>query len=79
MIATLVNFDALWKIVAVGFGVGAGAVVVWSTLLIAVTRARLARERGEIASLTGYGALIGACGLAFAAALVAGFIAMTHK
>lgn len=79
MIATLVNLEALWKIAAVGFGVGAGAVVVWSTLLIGVTRAGEARDRGATLALAGYGGLIAVCGLVFAAALVAGFIAMTHK
>jgi hypothetical protein len=74
----LVDFDALWKIVLVGFAAGAGVVVAFGFVLVARSRYAVARQ-GDLATRGGY-VLMGVLGGGFCAvALVAGFIAMTTK
>ena len=76
--SSIVDFDALWKIILVGFAGGAGVVVAFGVVLLARSRYAEARE-GDVAARGGY-LLVALLGAAFCAvALVAGFVAMTKK
>jgi hypothetical protein len=76
--SALVDVDALWKILLAGFAGGAGVVVAFGLVLIGRSRYAEARD-GGILTRGGY-LLVAMLGAAFcAAALVAGFLAMTKK
>ena len=79
MLSTIVDTDALWRIVVIGFAGGAGIVAVFSVLLLAETRMADARERGDTAALAGLGLVVALCAVACVGALVIGFVAMTKK
>lgn len=79
MLAALVDTAALWKIVLAAFagGVGVTAIFGLGTMRAeALARARARRESGAQAVNA---AAVAACGAVCLAALVVGFIAMTHK
>jgi uncharacterized membrane protein SpoIIM required for sporulation len=75
--SSFIDFDALWKIVAAGFAGGAGVVLAFGFVLLGRSRHQDAGEgtlgRGAYLLLAIFGAMV--C----AAALIAGFIAMTKK
>jgi hypothetical protein len=76
--SSIVDFDALWKIILVGFAGGAGVVVAFGVVLLARSRYADTRE-GDIVTRGGY-LLVAVLGASFCAlALVAGFVAMTKK
>lgn len=79
MLGTLVDTQALWRIVLVGFGAGAGLVALYGVTLLGVTRARLAQGQTAGASRIAYGALAVLGALACLALLVLGAWAMTRK
>jgi NADH:ubiquinone oxidoreductase subunit 6 (subunit J) len=71
-----INWSALWKIVVAALVGGAGVVIVFGFLLLAVKRAQAAKsEGGKIANY----ALGGFCGLLCVAAIVVGIVAMADK
>jgi hypothetical protein len=76
--SSLIDLGALWKILLVGLGGGAGVVVAFGFVLLG--RSRFAEARaGDGVARGGY-VVMATLGAAFcAAALVLGFIAMTHK
>jgi hypothetical protein len=75
--SSLVDFNALWKIVVAGFAGGAGVVLAFGFVLLGRSRYQEAGEgalgRGAYLLLAIFGAMV--C----AAALIAGFIALTRK
>jgi hypothetical protein len=76
--SSVIDFDALWKIVLVGFVAGAGVVVAFGFILVARSRYADARD-GSAVTRGGY-VLVATFGAAFCVlALIAGFIAMTTK
>jgi NADH:ubiquinone oxidoreductase subunit 6 (subunit J) len=71
-----INWSALWKIIAAALIGGAGVVIVFGFLLLAVKHAQAAKtESGKIANY----ALGGICGLLCVAAVVVGIVAMADK
>jgi NADH:ubiquinone oxidoreductase subunit 6 (subunit J) len=71
-----INWSALWKIIVAALIGGAGVVVVFGFLLLAVKRAQGAKsEGGKIANY----ALGGLCGLLCVGAVVVGIVAMADK
>ena len=79
MLATIVDFDALWKILIAVFAVGVGVTAVFGEGALAYTRIADARRRGSAGGLAGDWLLIGVAAVVCIAALVIGFLAMTHK
>lgn len=78
----MIDFEALWKILAAALLVGVGGVGALLLVIAGTTRIERGRERwreGALASsLTGWA--LTAVGVALlAGALVAGLLAMTHK
>ena len=75
--SSLIDFDALWKIVVAGFAAGAGVVLAFGFVLLGRSRYQEAGggvlSRGAYLLLAIFGAMV--C----AGALIAGFIAMTKK
>jgi NADH:ubiquinone oxidoreductase subunit 6 (subunit J) len=74
--ATLINWNALWKIAAAAFIGGAGVVVAFGVALLGLERARTARSDGMRLA---HRALAGACGVLCIAAVAVGLYAMTDK
>jgi hypothetical protein len=72
----LVKWSAVGKILLAGLIGGAGVVVVFGFLLLGLSRARRAGNRGM--RMTDY-ALSGLCGLLVLAAVTAGIYAMVNK
>jgi len=76
--SALIDTNALWKIVAVGFAAGAGVVVAFGFVVLGTSRFAEARHSSAVAR-GGY-ALLVFLGAAFCiAAVVLGFWAMTKK
>ena len=76
--SSLVDFDALWKIVVAGFAGGAGVVLAYGFVLLGRARYAQAREGDVVAR--GSAIVLGALGgVLCAAALIVGFIALTKK
>jgi hypothetical protein len=74
--ASIVDFNALWKIVAVSILAGAGVVGAFGYVLLGISRYQEAQGRGGRATYV----LLVAVGSSFClAAVVIGLIAMTHK
>ena len=76
--SSLVDFDALWKIVVAGFPGGAGVVLAYGFVLLGRARYAQAREGDVVAR--GSAIVLGALGgVLCAAALIVSFIALTKK
>jgi hypothetical protein len=73
MLATIVDFAALWKILLAALAVGVGLTAMFGEGVAALSRMRAGH------SAVANSLVLAVAGLACAAALVAGFIAMTHK
>jgi hypothetical protein len=79
MLATIVDIDAIWKILLAAFAVGAGVTAIFGEGALAAARIAAARRNGRPAE-TGADALVVVfAGLVCVAAIVIGFIAMLHK
>ncbi|HEX6698106.1 MAG TPA: hypothetical protein VF080_14965 [Solirubrobacteraceae bacterium] len=76
--SSLVDFDALWKIVVAGFAGGAGAVVAFGFVLLGRSRYAQARD-GDVLSRGSSVLLAALGGVLCAAALIVGFVALTKK
>jgi hypothetical protein len=76
--SSLVDFDALWKIVVAGFAGGAGVVVAFGFILLGRARYGQARD-GDVLSRGAPVLLAALGGVLCAAALIVGFIALTKK
>lgn len=79
MIATLVDFTALWKIGAIAFGVGVGGVLVWSLTVVSGSNFQEARAGGNTGRVVVFGAGVALGVFVCAAVIVIGIVAMTHK
>jgi Na+/proline symporter len=79
MLATIVDLTALWKILIAVFAVGVGVTAVFGEGALAVTRIAQARRDGRSEDLILNGLLVVLAAVVCAAALVIGFLAMTHK
>ena len=76
--SSLIDFDALWKIVVAGVAGGAGVVVAFGFVLLGRARYAQARE-GDVVSRGASVLLAALGGVLCAAALIVGFIALTKK
>jgi len=79
MFAAIVDWHALWKIALVAFVGGVGVTALYGFLVMRAEALERARERGETATVAANGLVVGVCAAVCLAALVLGFIAMTHK
>jgi NADH:ubiquinone oxidoreductase subunit 6 (subunit J) len=73
---SLIDWNALWKIVAAALIGGAGVTIVFGVLLLGLRYARGARNEG--AKLLGW-SLAGVCGVLCVGAAAIGIIAMADK
>ncbi len=71
-----INWGALWKIIVVSLVGGAGVVVVFGFLLLAVKRAQASKSEGS--KVANY-ALGGLCGVICVGAIAIGIVAMADK
>jgi hypothetical protein len=79
MLATIVDVDAIWKILLAAFAVGVGVTAIFGEGAIAATRIAAARREGRSGDLLANALVIGLAGLVCLGAIVIGFIAMMHK
>jgi uncharacterized membrane protein SpoIIM required for sporulation len=75
--SSFIDFDALWTIVATGFAGGAGVVLAFGFVLLG--RSRYQEAGGSVLGRSAYLLLAIFGAMVCAAALIAGFIAMTKK
>jgi hypothetical protein len=75
--SSLIDVSALWKILLVGLAGGAGVVVAFGFVLLGRSRYEAAGEAGGVKAGAFTIAVLG--GAFCIAALVLGFVAMTHK
>jgi hypothetical protein len=79
MFAAIADWEALWKIAVVAFAGGVGVTAIYGFLVMRAEALERARQRGETATVAANGLLVGVCAAICIAAVVLGFIAMTHK
>jgi hypothetical protein len=79
MLATIVDVDAIWKILLAAFAVGVGVTAIFGEGAIAATRIAAARREGRSGDLLANALVIGFAGLVWLGAIVIGFTAMMHK
>ena len=79
MLATIVDLAALWKILIAVFAVGVGVTAIFGEGALAVARITQARRNGRSEDLLLNGLLVALAAVVCVAALVIGFLAMTHK
>jgi hypothetical protein len=79
MFATIVDIDAIWKILLAAFAVGVGVTAIFGEGAIAATRIAAARREGRSGETLANALMIGFAGLVCIAAIVIGFLAMMHK
>jgi len=79
MLATIVDFNALWKILLAAFAVGVGVTAIFGQGALAAARLTAARRQGRGDALVADRLLVGLAGIVCLAAIVVGFIAMMHK
>jgi hypothetical protein len=78
MLATIVDFDAIWKILLAAFAVGVGVTAVFGQGALAAARISAVR-RERRGGIVADGVVIAVAALVCVAAIVVGFIAMLHK
>jgi hypothetical protein len=79
MLATIVDIDAIWKILLAAFAVGVGVTAIFGEGAIAAQRIATARREGRSGETLLNAFVVGFAGLVCIAAIVIGFIAMMHK
>ena len=79
MLATIVDVDALWKIMLAAFAVGVGVTAIFGQGAIASTRIAAARREGRSGDAVLNGLVVAFAAVVCLAAIVIGFIAMLHK
>jgi hypothetical protein len=79
MLAAIVDLAALWKIVVAVFAVGIGATAIFGQGAMALARIEHSRREGRGGAAPLDVAVVALTALVCVAALVIGFIAMTHK
>jgi hypothetical protein len=78
MLATIVDLDAIWKILLAAFAVGVGVTAIFGQGALAAARLASARREGRSAFVAD-GLVAGIAALVCVAVIVLGFIAMLHK
>jgi hypothetical protein len=76
--SSLIDVDALWKIVVAGFAGGAGVVIAFGFVLLGRSRYEQARRGDTLARATA-ALMATAGGVGCAAAFIVGLLAMTKK
>jgi hypothetical protein len=79
MLATIVDIDAIWKILLAAVAVGVGVTAIFGEGALAARRIAAARRDGRPANAVANGLVVAFAAFACAAAIVVGFIAMMHK
>ena len=79
MLATIVDIDALWKILLAALAVGVGVTAIFGQGAIASTRIAAARREGRSGDAVLNGLVVAFAAVVCLAAIVIGFIAMLHK
>jgi hypothetical protein len=79
MIAAIVDTAALWKIVVAVFAVGVGATAIFGQGAMALARIEQARREDRAGVAAFDVAVVALAAVVCVAALVVGFVAMTHK
>jgi hypothetical protein len=79
MLATIVDIDAIWKILLAAFAVGVGVTAIFGEGALAARRVVGARREGRTRETVVNAVVVGFAGLVCVAAVVVGFIAMMHK
>ncbi len=78
-LATLVDTDALWRILVVVLLVGVGATAIFGAGVRSLEGLEHARRDGRPGAVAGHAVVLGAAAAVSLALLVLGFVAMTHK
>jgi hypothetical protein len=79
MLATIIDLDALWKILLAAFAVGVGLTSVFGAGALALERLTAARHESADGSALANGAIVATAALACLAAVGLGMFAITHK
>jgi hypothetical protein len=79
MLATIVDLDALWKILLAAFAVGVGVTAIFGEGALAAARIAAARREGRPAETGADALVVGIAAIVCVAAVVVGFVAMLHK
>jgi hypothetical protein len=79
MLATIVDIDAIWKILLAAFAVGVGMTAVFGEGALAAARITAARRNGRPAETAANALVVVLTGILCVAAIVVGFVAMLHK
>ena len=78
MLATIVDLDAMWKILLAALAVGVGVTAIFGQGALAAARISTAR-RERRGGLVADGLVIAVAAAVCVAAIVVGFLAMMHK
>ena len=79
MLATIVDLDAIWKILLAAFAVGVGVTAIFGQGALAATRIATARRERRGGGVVADGLVVAFAAAVCVAAIVIGFIAMMHK
>jgi hypothetical protein len=79
MLATIVDIDAIWKILLAAFAVGVGVTAVFGEGALAAARITAARRNGRPAETAVDALVVVLAGIVCVAVIVVGFVAMLHK
>ncbi len=78
-LASVVDLDALWKIVLIALGGGVGVTAIFGFGVLRLETLDQARADGRTATALVAGATVALCAVVCLAAVVFGVLAMTHK
>jgi hypothetical protein len=79
MLATIVDIDAIWKILLAAFAVGVGVTAVFGEGALAAARITAARRNGRPGETAADALVVVLAGIVCVAVIVVGFVAMLHK
>jgi hypothetical protein len=79
MRATIVDIDAIWKILLAAFAVGVGVTAIFGEAALAAARITAARRNGRPAETAADALVVVLAAIICVAAIVVGFVAMLHK
>jgi hypothetical protein len=79
MLATIVDIDAIWKILLGAFAVGVGVTAIFGEGALAAQRIAAARRDGRPAETAADALVLVFAAIVCVAAIVIGFLAMMHK
>lgn len=79
MLAAIVDVSALWKVLLIVLFVGVGITAIYGQGIVSLERLADARRAGHAGAVVANGLVVALVALVCVGALVAGFLAMTHK